>query len=65
MDPFKCIQTFIKKESSVIHHHVDEFDEVLAIVGLSDDSHFMHWRLPHRLHNDRNMIPKCSGLTIR
>lgn len=57
MDSLQSIQTLIQKEGGIVHHHVDELYEILAIIGLRDDCHLMNWRFPHRLHYDGDVIP--------
>ena len=57
MDPFQSNQTLIQEKSSIVCHHVNKLDEALS-VRLLYNCHLVHWRRPHRLHDDGDVVPK-------
>jgi hypothetical protein len=55
--PLEALQRLVQQERGVVHEHVDEFDELLAGLGLVDEGLPVDGRVPHALNYQADVIP--------
>ena len=56
VNPFQCVHAFVQQKSSIIHKHINKFDELFSCLGFIDNCNLVTRGFPHGFHYNGNVI---------